>query len=188
MIQTFSYYNQKPQSLFDAENTVISKSALERIMLSSSEYCFILPRTNKLHECIDSFRREKLGVYIIAGISKGQKFRSIFVTKKPNLLSEEFRSTINRICQSNRCDAVYSNSIQSKILKEGKVQEIDRKVNISLYEEFLRERQGKSTVFGIEIPLNEDTEAKFRKAGIMFYPVSEQDFQYAKPWKQLLSR
>jgi hypothetical protein len=188
MIQTFSYYNQKPQSLFETNTTVISKAALEKILIASSEYCFVISSTQKFHECIDYFRREHHGVYVVAAEVKKQKFRMILCTRKPTQNSEEFKSKINNICEINKCDAIYSNSLCSKLLREGKVYNETQKINVEYIEQKSSEWYGRCKIFGLEIPLNETAKQKFKKAGLMFYPVTDQDFRYAKPWKQLLTK
>jgi hypothetical protein len=184
---SFNHY-QRAIPLFESYSgdvTSISKTAFDRIVSdAANEYTILIPSPKESLVPVRAFfKEEQQGIYLLAATNKAnEKFRAILCTKKPHQTSIEYKNLINEAIRTfPSLSIAYRSPSEVKVVLQGKLY-LPEETDIG---GVLSTHFRKVKIHGIEFPLNEDNQQKYREEGIMFYPLTDRDRKYSISWKQV---
>jgi hypothetical protein len=135
------------------------------------------------------FQENRTSLYPVAIGNKRSHGRIYVAVKKPHVRSQDFRESISdAYYKLSNFNAIYTNAASLKVLCNSNVTNIAEEASITKFQEILSNIYGKkTTIYGLEVALNEDVKYHFRKNNLVSYPITEYDLQHSKNWNIFLN-
>jgi hypothetical protein len=166
------------------KKSIISKESLERILITSSSYAFVLAENTKdyisviLSAKINS-RRCFPVVYSEEGIVK----TCLLFTQNIHETEESFKNFLNETYAIANLAICYGNKSELKMLYENTITE---SYNNSITE-FMESSLKRTLIFhGLDIPTTEDLILSYRKNNLIAFAPTEQEYNKAIAWKDII--
>lgn len=179
----------------DSDSTLLSNQAIENLLFEKKECdgCFIIPKNIISKSNNDNirkyFKENRLPLYPVAVKNKNTHGRIYLTFKKPQTSSVDFKEFLsNSYYENKNFDLIYFTKNTIKILKNSKVSSLTEEKGIVLFEKLISEiLEKKTSLVGLEIPINDDVKYYFTENNLLCYPLSNYDFKNSKNWKTILN-
>jgi len=188
---SFSEYNSLVDRFF-TDSSVISGDAFSRFVSekNSEEYALLIPNANKesCPKIRTHFKKENHALYPIACCENKTPFRIYLLTKKPSMISEDFRGMLSDAYYSlKNFSVIYHFKDKLRILHNQSLTEsVDPSSSLKYQQIISKLRTKKCEILGVEVPLNEDLKSEYRKNALLQFPLLPQEFSRAMVWKTIV--
>ena len=184
MLNFSQYTNEQKIDSYLNEDRVISKTALEKLLVQKDGAEFCLLKTTDPMLLREHFRTIRHPLYPIAATENGTPTRVYAVFKKPKQTSETFREIVNEAFYSlNNFSLLYTNQKILKTLENETL--LVESVVVPTLDLFESKLSGNIKLLGLEVPRTKQQQILYFRNNLLSFPLTEHDLKEAKTWKTM---